>query len=346
MNRGAAIILLAALVALPGSAAAREAPPTAPEEVLVLPFANYSGRYDAFAEVLPPFYESLAATGLRVLRSDELRPLLREHRIRVVGQAGGRAMDALRADTGARLAIVGSIDVYEPDRALEVLLSVRLLDLADHSVLTAMSVGRTVQETERVFGRGRASEIREVVDDVVAELEGGLAPLLAGERPGAGHHKCGLVAVVPLEDYSDRRHGAEVLQNLLMAELVARGWQVVEPGVVHEALLDEQEMARGGISRRIQGVLHDRLGACIAVTGELEEFSLAPSPMASAVPRIGYGLRLIDLTRQRLVDSIDITRDGMDGGTLFGMGIEYSMARLVRESMSDVVDWIASRGDQ
>jgi TolB-like protein len=314
--------------------------------VVVLPFANYTGRYEALEKVLPVFYDKVRAEGLSVMSHEDLRPLLREHRLRVVGEMGVRAMDLIREETQAGLAIVGSIDIYEPDRAFEVMISARLVDLQDHVVLTAISVGRTVQETERVFGRGRAEEIEDVIGPVVTEFLERLVPLIRGERaPFSAYHKCGLVAIVPMEDYSGRRHGAEVLQNLLMTELVARAWPVVEPGVVSEVLLDEQRLARGGASNEILRVLRDRLSVCYVVTGEVEEFKLAPSGVENAVPRIDFGLRLIDARAERLVASIDLARDGMEGEFLFGRGREYSIVRLARESISDVVTWIEKEGD-
>jgi TolB-like protein len=316
-------------------------------DVVVLPFANHSGRYEALGNVLPVFYSKVDSLGLPVLTHELLRPILRKHRIRVVGQIGAAAMGIIRQETGARLAIVGSIDIYEPERAFEVMISARLVDLEERRVLTAISVGRTVQETERIFGRGRAEEIDEIVTEVVAEFMARMIPVIrdAGPREARGH-KCGLVAVVPLTDYSKRRHGAEVLQNLLMSELVARDWDVVEPGIVREVLLEQQQMARGGVSEEVMQTLRDKIGVCLVVTGEVEEFAVAPSDMDASVPRINYGLRLVDVQNARLLASIDRTRDGMEGETFFARGREYSMARVVRSSMNEVAEWIAEKGDQ
>jgi hypothetical protein len=333
-------------LAVPASAQPNGAPADS-VEVIVLPFANYSGRYEALEKVLPVFYDKVDSLGLPVLTHDRLRPLLREHRIRVVGQIGARAMNILREETGAGLAIVGSIDIYEPDRNFEVMISARLIDLQTQEVLTAISVGRTVQETERIFGRGRAEEIEEVVSQVVIQFMDRMAPALGRSvEHSSRYHNCGIVAVVPLNDYSLRRHGAEVLQNLLMAELVARDWSVVEPGIVREALLDRQRAARGGVSDAVLEILRDEVGTCLVVTGEVEEFAVAPSDMDAAVPRIDYGLRLIDARQFRLLASIDRRRDGMEGETLFARGREYSMARVVRSSMAEVVEWIEEEGDQ
>jgi hypothetical protein len=257
------------------------------------------------------------------------------------------AMDVLREATGSRYAIVGSIDVYEPDRSMEVMISARLVDLKSHLVVTAVSVGKTVQETEGAFGLGRAEEIEAVVDPVVAEFMEHMRGPMSGEpRIRREYHSCGLVAVIPLEDYSQRRHGAEVLQNLLMAELVARDWQVVEPGIVREFLLDERQMARGGVPDLVLRTLRERIGTCLVVTGEVEEFSVAPSDVDAAVPKLDFGLRLINARTGRLLASINRTRSGMEGERFFARGREYSMVRLARSSMDGVVSWIAEEGER
>ena len=315
--------------------------------VVVLPFANYSGRYDALKSVLPMFYEKLDSLGLKVMSHEQLRPILREHRVRVVGQIGRTGMDVIAAETGAGLAIVGSIDIFEPERSFEILISARLVNLESGEIVTAISVGKTVQETERVFGRGRAEAIEAVIDPVVEEFMALMGPFLRGEtRVKQSYHRCGLIAVVPLDDYSERRHGAEVMLNILLAELSSRDWAVVEPGLLHEILLDEQRMARGGITDEVLEILRAKLGICFVLTGELEVFTITSSGVDNSVPRLGYGLRLINARSSRLVASIDLERDGSEGETLFAHGREYSMARTARASLEDVVTWIEEEGDQ
>jgi hypothetical protein len=343
-------IALALLVGLSGSATAQPPVPgehAALSDVVVLPFANYSGRYEALQSVLPLFYERLDSLGLRVMSHEELRPVLREHRVRVVGQIGRTGMDVIATATGARLAIVGSIDIYEPDRSFEILINARLVDLQTGEVLTAVSAGKTVQETEKAFGRGRAERIEAVIAPVVEEFMTRMAPSLRGERPDRRQdHSCGQIVLVPLDDYSERRHGAEVLLNMMMTELISREWRVIEPGILREMLLDEQKTARGGITDEVLMMVRDQLRACFVVTGELEIFSITRSGIDVSVPRLGYGLRLIDVRSQRLLASIDLDRDGSDGETLFAHGREYSMARLARTSLRDVVTWIEEEGDR
>jgi hypothetical protein len=345
VTRVVPVILIALLLHGAPATAQDGSAPADSLDLIVLPFANYTGRYEALGSVLPVFYSELESRGFRVVSHEELRPILREHRVRVVGEISRAAMEILAGDTGARLAVVGSIDVYEPGGSFEVMISARVVDLLEGSVLTAVSVGRTVQETERAFGVGRAQEIEEIVELVVTDFVGQINPVLdEGGRTRKRYHKCGLVAVIPMDDFSRRRHGAKVLEHLLMAELVARDWTVVEPGVIRESLLDHQSMARGGVSYEVLSMLRDETGICFAITGEVSEFSVTATGIAASVPRLEYGVRLIDAREHRLVDSIDRARDGRDAETVFERGREYSIARLARSSIIELLDELEGRG--
>ena len=152
--------------------------------------------------------------------------------------------------------------------------------------------------------------------------------------------------MVPLDDYSSRRHGANVLENLLITGFERRGWSVVEPGMIRETLLAHETVARGGVTEEVMEMLRSELGACLIVTGEVEKFSLAPAAGAGAVPHLEYGVRLIDARDARLVGSEDQVRDGLDGETLFGRGREYSMARLARASIEELLDEFDLEGDR
>jgi hypothetical protein len=84
-------------------------------------------------------------------------------------------------------------------------------------------------------------------------------------------------------------------------------------------------------------MLREELDVCYVLTGEVDRFDLTVSGFAASVPHIEYGVRLVDGRSQELVASVDQVRDGLDGETLLGLGREYSMARLARTSIRDVL---------
>lgn len=314
--------------------------------IVVLPFANLTGRHAAYERVLPEFYAGLDSLGHEVVDHEEIRPLLRRHRIRALGQIGRQDARILREETGARLAILGSLDIYQPNRSLEVNVSARVLDLETLTIRRAVSRGLSVQETASWFQLGRATDVESVMHEVVGSVIEDLQPFLYEEPPRRDrYHTCGLVAVVPLDDYSNSRYAAEIVQNLLIAELVANDWSIVEPGFVREVLLDEQKVAQGGVSREVREILRRDLGVCWVITGDLADFAVSPSGQEAAVPVIEFALRLVDARRGSLLATVEIRRAGDDGEGLFRFGREYSMARLTRSCMKDVLEWMRREAD-
>lgn len=344
LRRARNLALIGVLAVLAGTA---PDPAFAAPDVVVLPFANYTGQQEAFEKIVPGLVAGLTAMGLEVLDHDAIRPTLRRHRIRSSGQISLTGARLVHEDTGARLALLGSLDLYEPETSLEVSLSARLIDLQNLEVVGAVSVGLTAQETERWFATGRAEDVDAVVDRVLASTLDALAvELRGGRREVSRYHTCGLVAVVPLDDHSGSRYAAEILQSFLMANLVENDWRVVEPGFVREILLDHQVVARGGVTEHVLGLLRERLGVCWVITGEVESFRVATAVGSNAVPALDFGLRLIDARSPRLVSTLQLARDGLQGEGLFGRGREHSMARLTRRCMEDVARWMNREGDR
>ena len=338
--KGLLVLLLALEVLVPASAVARP-------DIVVLPFANYTGRHEAFEKILPALTVGLEAMGLTVVDPDSIRPTLRRHRIRSLGQLGSTDARTLRDETGARFVLLGSLDLYEPDTTFEVSLSARLLDLESMELVGATSMGLTVQETEQWFGTGRVADVDAVVARVVDRVLQSFRATLQGEpREPTRYHTCGLVAVVPFDDHSESRYAAEILQSFFMAAMVGAEWRIVEPGFVHELLLDHQSVLRGGVTSEVLELLRAELGVCWVVTGEVETFRIATDSGGSSVPTVDFGLRLVDARNPRLVSTLQLARDGAQGEGLFGRGREYSIARVVQHCMEDITRWMHREGDR
>lgn len=316
-------------------------------DIVVLPFANYTGRHEAFEKILPALSAGLEAMDLSVVVPDSIRPTLRRHRIRSLGQLGSTDARTLRDETGARFALLGSLDLFEPETTFEVSLSARLLDLESMELVGATSVGLTVQETEQWFGTGRVADVDAVVERVVQRVLTRFQNTLRGDREERSrYHTCGLVAYVPFDDHSESRYAAEILQSFFMAAMVEADWRIVEPGFVRELLLDHQRVVRGGVTTEVLELLRDELGVCWVVTGEVETFRIATDSGGSSVPAVDFGLRLVDARNPRLVSTLQLARDGAQGEGLFGRGREYSIARVVQHCMEDITRWMHREGDR
>ena len=100
-----------------------------PPDLVILPIVNYSERMGAHDVLLPTLHARLAETGLDFVTSEELRPFLRQNRIRSRGWVGRSDAQAIAEHTGARYLLLGSWDVFRTEVDPEVGFSLRVLDL-------------------------------------------------------------------------------------------------------------------------------------------------------------------------------------------------------------------------
>jgi TolB-like protein len=308
-------------------------------DIVVLPLANLSGRHEALVGITPLLESELQRHGHTVMGSAEVRTLLRARRIRSMGRIGLRDARVVAEETGARYALLGSIDLYRPETSLEVAVSARILDLRSMRLVGAASASRTVQGSEGWFAIGRADSIAEFLPDVVGELTDRLHEILARAAEVSPDHTSGIVAFVQLDNHSGRMYGTEVLLHQLLGVWIERGIPTVEPGFVDEVLLGAQLVARGGIAKPALDLLRRELEIEWILTGELETFDFTPSGTEAAVPFLAFGLRLVDAERHRLVSSFDLERDGLRGQRLFQRGREHSTVGLARSCAEEAVRW-------
>jgi hypothetical protein len=127
------------------------------------------------------------------------------------------------------------------------------------------------------------------------------------------------------------------VSSILASELVHRGFDVVEPGLVRGLFLESRTVLRGEINLPILEQLVDAFEVDFVVTGEVETFQTARGAIEQATPSVDFGARLVDARDQRLVLTFDESRGGRDGELVLGVGRTYSLGRLVRGTLSSFV---------
>lgn len=312
---------------------------TARDSVILLPFANRSGSTLASAELGGAVEQAVRANFAAVRSAMDVRPILREHRIRSLGSIGRRGARILYEETGVAYVLVGSYEVYSDTASREVALALRLIDLESQALLGAVVAGKTWQETERSFGRRSVTNqielgkevARDLVDELVAQI---------GRTAALPAHKSDLVAIVQLNDHSGNGAGS-VVETALLASLLEAGVPLVEPGFVRELQLDHSLVQRGGVSKELVERLRDDLGVRWILTGAVDRFEFSGSDTEAAFPRAEWGLRLIDARSNRLVAAIDLDQSGSDSDTILGRGRIHSGIDLIREgSRERVLPWL------
>jgi hypothetical protein len=341
-------VLLTVLALVTAAIPARAQPPATVRAhsagattIAVLPFANFTGRTDAVTRMMPEIYRHLAASGLPVVTAEELRPVLRRHRIRTAGQIGVEDARILGEELAARALVLGSLDFYQDTGSPEAGLSVRIVDIASMTVISAASAASTGDDFAGLFGLGRIDSIERLVPRVVDELFVDLRVGAAVERvPAAPRSGCARVALVPFDNRSEMPYAGAIVTNILLSSLFADNYVLLEPGAAYEHFVSLRVMPRGEIDLASLISLGERFDLCMVVTGDVDRYHLAAGESDAAQPELDLGARILDARSGQLLAAFDDERGGRDGERVFQMGRCRSLGQLTERSLRGLIERI------
>jgi hypothetical protein len=162
-------------------------------------------------------------------------------------------------------------------------------------------------------------------DRVLAGVGGAF---VAPGAPLAGRPR---LALLPLEDLSDKAEAGEILARILFSELARTGvCDVVEPGQVQAAMDELSLRDAGGLSAERARQLSDTLGAPFLMLGSVLESGTVRAPDGD-VPTLALALRILDARAGRVIWADMMARTGEDGETLFGWGREYDSSKMAQQ---------------
>jgi len=307
--------------------------------LLLLPASNSSGRQDAETLVVPRILEEFRRHGIPMESGGELRELLREHRIRSVGQIGRDDAVILRNQSGGRALVFLGLDLYREDPSgAELGLSARLLDLETLTLSAAAIHGGTSESYGKSFGRGRITDIESLSIRVIREL---VDQLLESEVAAPSREAPIRIALIPFENASSNRGASEILTTSFLSGLIARGYDVLEPGFSHELFLQEGRMHRGSIDLHSVDLLHREFGVHYVLTGSIESMTPARGDFEVSVPAARFHVRVVEASTGRIVLTHDFEGDGTISEGLFGRGRTTSTHRFLELAVDGFIDQLS-----
>ncbi len=327
----AAVGLIAALGVGPGTAAE---PDSLVVDLAIVPFANNTGQSEAHELLMPRLEGLLTGRGLNIVTSGELRPLLREYRVRSRGWISRRGVALIGDQTGAEQLLLGSWDILRTEGNIEIGVSLRLLDRASLKLVRAVSLGHTGEDRVGWLDQGRLGDVAELAGIVLAEA---VAELFPGTPPAPPVAGCRRLAVVPLDNYAGTEHAGDVVTNVLLSRLLAAGYDVVEPGFVRELELTREVVNRGGVDRASAAAILAELGACQVITGAVQQFDPARGLATSSVPLFAAGLRSSDTRTGALLVSREVAGSGGDHDGFFQLGRVHAITPVVAAQLNRFV---------
>lgn len=371
----AAAALLLAIAAATADAGAREGDSRLPApfllrpeaaRVAILPVVNLSGDEAPLGAFQQWLIEELQGQGIPLLDDMALRAFMRRNRMRDMGGLSREMGRALREETGASAVLISSIDLYVESIPPRFAMTSRLVSAGDDPrILWMGSADRVGDEAPGFLALGeidnRIAVQRIVLDRIVGSLVRYLRTPSGGEGAMAGverareHHaprsfyraegivppRSGRarVAVLPFANGSTARRAAEILTLHLIRHLVTAGAaEVVEPGIVRQALLQQRIIQEHGLSVPQADLVRQLLSADVALFGEVTEYR--ETGAGTVEPQVEFSVRAIDTAARQVVWSSDSYGEGNDHVFFFAAGRIPTAHRLADRMTAALVETI------
>ena len=156
--------------------------------------------------------------------------------------------------------------------------------------------------------------------------------------PGALPQRKGALrlAVLPFANESTTRHASDILTRHLIHCLVDDGRvEVVEPGVVREALLRSRLIQDEGLSLPQSDLLRSLLRVDVVLFGEVTDY--VEASWGGTVPEVDFSVRAIDTASRQVIWASTSHARGDDGILFFDVGrvpTAYRLASLMARGVT------------
>jgi hypothetical protein len=147
------------------------------------------------------------------------------------------------------------------------------------------------------------------------------------------------IAVIPFEAASSQYDtAAQVVTQELVTTLIGTGlFQVVEPGVVYQAMSQSGSRNLYGLDAETRRALQQQIGPVrVFIVGLVQEFGdvhVGPE----SYPSISLSARLLDAQTGDIIWAGSVSRTGADHEQLFGLGAVHSEGRVARAAVQDLI---------
>ncbi len=323
------------------TAAAASVVTAEPAPLALFPVANLAGPEAPVEEIESAFRAALFDAGVPLLDADAIEAFAVRHRIRYTAGLTRTVAPALREDTGAPAAILTSIELWDPRDPPRIALSSRLVSAErEPRILWIDAVALAGDDRHGIFGLRLVQEPEVLLAEASRRLAASLAAHLSGappeeadrvarryrprraflavERPGERLPRP-RIAVVPLTDLTGKVRAGEIVALRLVRELARRpDLDVVEPGVVRQALLDTRTIPARGVSLPQADLLRQFLRADLVVSGNVFVFSDGIHGVVA--PEVEFSAVALDTAKRTVAWTLFSGAAGDDGVQLFERG--------------------------
>ncbi len=321
----------------------------ATERIALLPFADPGSHEDARALVNKSARSILTRRHFELVAEDSVTHVLRELRVRNTATPTDSELQALADSLNTEFVLVGTIHQFNTEENFtEVTLSARLIRAADATMIwtnwiTVSGGGDAALISKPVFDSDqRVARVatKRLLSSARTSFKTKRKQVMELRTPHAADGKsvaCSKVAVIPPTNESAEEFAGEMVGDLLVVELVKRGFVVAEPGAVRSIMLQCDDLRHGQSVEAVSRVLADSLGVDIVLTGSISALTDSRSAILGTTPEMSVELRMIDARLSTLVWAQSFSGAGDQGLSLFKLGVTHSPAALAQQLIRDAV---------
>jgi hypothetical protein len=284
--------------------------------------------------------------------------LLAKNRFRFTGGVDRKMAEALR-EAGIEAVLVPTLEQYGAGFPPKLAIALRVVDTGPVPEVTWSDVvARSGDDSPGILALGVVESYpelqRQVVERAAASVERWAATRAPGEpcardwrfAPRRWYRAPVLddvgrrtVAVLPFRNETSRRGADEVVANEILGQLARSGsFEVLDPGVVREQLLENRIVFEGGVSVDRALTILELVQADLVVSGIVHDYVSPQGPKMP--PIVGFSLFVIDGATTEVVWSSTSTAKGDDWVFLFGSGRLTSSSSLACRMAREVADGI------
>lgn len=303
----------------------------------------------------------MKALGFSVLDDTTLEQFMTAHRLRYTGGIDVRTARAFKTGLGIGAVLITDIELYDVTAPPKIAMLSRLVSTGEPaSILWINSVSLAGNESPGILGVGLIEDPEKLREMALGRLFGpimdyrpgkagtmnkggwGYGPRAVFAAPVLQEDKRYTIAVVPFTNKSVRRSAGDLIALQFVEQLVTSGdFEVVEPGVVRQDLLNMRLVAPEGISLADIDVLFNLLDTDLVLIGTDLEYQ---DPQGgTGTPKVEFSTFLIDRTSRRIIWSSGSRNEGDDYIYAFDWGKVYTAHELASRMAAKTVQKMQKR---
>jgi TolB-like protein len=267
--------------------------------IAVMPIANFSKQWAPYSAIRQSLTDLLQEQGLTVLNNEVLESFMERHRIRYTGGMDRATAEAFEKENMARAVLITALEHYDTMYPPKISITTRLVSTRNKpEILWMDSVGLAGHDAPKLLDLGLIKKHRVLFEKAVRNLSGSFQLFLQGKKniinvergwleeprfePKIHHRSSAIiekdrgytVAVLPFFNLSDRKYAGDIMALHFARELGKfENFNIIEPGVVREALLKFRVIMFDGISLPQTARISSMLNADFILTGNIMDYN-------------------------------------------------------------------------